>query len=452
MNYPALLIKLLTQRKIGNKSRAYVLELQEKRLRGLLKYAFAKSPFYKEYYSDHGLTARQLETVPLSALPPVDRKMFRENFNRIVTDKRISSEGITAFMEKEALSDKNYLNRYHIVHSSGSSGKPTYYVYDEIAWMHLFTSHFQAHRHDIKPGELRYFLKNRVRMLYLAATGGRFAGAVVARYAGKNPFFRVKLLDVNTPLPEWALLLKNFNPNIISGYPSAIKILCTLVKKQNIPLDVRRIVTAGEPVSQTTRQYIEDTLQCLLTNIYGASESLVMGFELPGTSCMQLRDDLNCFEIEKDCTYITPLYNYIQPLIRYRMSDILVKKETGNEMSVFTQVEKVLGREEEMMWFVNEEGNEDFLHPLIIDDLNIAGLLHYQFIQESRNQFIIRIVTEKQADPEFIEKRIRELMTPILAQKKLSNLVYEITRADSVFISPRTGKSNLVIKEPACCS
>ncbi|EGD50376.1 hypothetical protein TheetDRAFT_2811 [Thermoanaerobacter ethanolicus JW 200] len=40
----------------------------------------------------------------------------------------------------------------------------------------------------------------------------------------------------------------------------------------------------------------------------------------------------------------------------------------------YTYIKRVIGREEEIMWFKNENGDKDFLHPLFIDDLDVEGI------------------------------------------------------------------------------
>ena len=57
---------------------------------------------------------------------------------------------------------------------------------------------------------------------------------------------------------------------------------------------------------------------CIRDSIYGASESLALGVETSHAEGMYLFDDLNYIEVENGAMYLTSLYNYVQPLIRYR--------------------------------------------------------------------------------------------------------------------------------------
>ena len=48
-------------------------------------------------------------------------------------------------------------------------------------------------------------------------------------------------LDIKTPLSEWVSKINEFNPNMIIGYPSAIKILGELAENGDVRMDIFRI-------------------------------------------------------------------------------------------------------------------------------------------------------------------------------------------------------------------
>ncbi len=79
-----------------------------------------------------------------------------------------------------------------------------------------------------------------------------------------------------------------------------------------------------------------------------------------------LFDDLNVIEAENGRMYLTSLHNFAQPLIRYEITDHLVLKEPC-EGSPFGKAGILLGRDEDMLWFEDGNGNRDFLHPLAVE-------------------------------------------------------------------------------------
>ena len=56
-----------------------------------------------------------------------------ENFDKVVTDKRINQELLRKF-DTSNKEDGLFKNEFHVVHSSGSTGKPSYFVYNNKAW------------------------------------------------------------------------------------------------------------------------------------------------------------------------------------------------------------------------------------------------------------------------------------------------------------------------------
>lgn len=145
-------------------------------------------------------------------------------------------------------------------------------------------------------------------------------------------------LDINTPLVKWVDDIRTFKPNIIIGYPSAIKILGELVESGKIEINIIRVISCGEPLGSGLRRFLERTFHAEVINFYGASESLAIGVETGKEGEMILFDDMNIIEVENGTMYLTSLYNFTQPLICYRISDRLVLKKPLQE-SPFSRAE-----------------------------------------------------------------------------------------------------------------
>ncbi len=157
------------------------------------------------------------------------------------------------------------------------------------------------------------------------------------------------------------------------------------------------------------RHYLEETFQAEIINFYGASESLSLGVETDPTEGMLLFDDMNVIEIENGSMYLTCLYNFAQPLIRYRLSDSLTltaPEPTG--CYPFTRAIGLLGRNEDILWFEDGNGSREFLHPLAIEGICIEGLRDYQFRQISADTFEMLAEVADHADINEIRKEILE--------------------------------------------
>lgn len=447
MNYVKLLCNLLQLRGNTKKSRKQIKEIQKKQLREMIRHAFEHSKYYHDVYTEAGVTADNIEIFPIEKLPVVDKQILMEHFEEIVTAEKLNQDSFVQFDEECSDINAVYKKEYHLVHSSGSTGTPRYYVYDNAAWDRMLVGIIRGALWDMSLGQVLKLLWKKPRMLYIAATDGRYGGAMAVGDGIEGLKSEQLHLDINTPLEEWCSSISKFQPNIVIGYPSAIKILAGLVEKEKLKIDFSRIITCGEPLSAGLREYLEKVFKIPIVNFYGASESLALGVEINPKEGLYLFDDLNYVEMIQGQIYITSLYNKIQPLIRYRLNDKLSpKSENAVAQYPFTRVETILGRDEDMMWFTDAQGEKEFLHPLAVEGICIDGIIDYQFIQTGRDRFDILLETDEKKDLHQICTALDALMKSILRKKKLDYVNYQVRAVDKIKPNPKTGKKALIVK------
>ena len=251
-------------------------------------------------------------------------------------------------------------------------------------------------------------------------------------------------LDIKTPVTEWIRQLKEFGPNIVIGYPSAVKILAQLMEDGEVSLDVERVVSCGEPLGASLRSWLEKIFGTQVVNFYGASESLALGVETDLEDGMLLFDDMNVIEVENGVMYVTCLYNYAQPLIRYQLSDRLTLQAPEEGEQPFTKAVGLLGRNEDVLWFEDGRGNREFLHPLAIEGFCIEGLKDYQFCQTTKDTFEMYAETEHGASREKIRQEMLRQMGEILTRKKLDYVQFYVNFVNEILPDVRTGKKPLI--------
>ncbi len=283
------------------------------------------------------------------------------------------------------------------------------------------------------------------RIVYIAATDGRYGGAMAVGDGVDGLNARQLFLDIKTPLEEWMEKIREFQPNMIIGYPSAIKILGELAHEGEVDLKVLRVVSCGEPLGASLRKYLEDTFQAKVVNFYGASESLALGAELTGEDGMYLFDDMNVIEVEEGAIYLTSLYNFAQPLIRYRISDRLSLREGERAEYPFTKVESVQGRSEDLLWFENRRGEREFLHPLAVEGFCVEGLLDYQFRRQDKNAFEMLAEISGEERKEVVRKEMLQKMGKILREKRLDEVEFRVRFVREILPDSVTGKKKLIV-------
>ena len=444
MNYLKTLKDLFIFMKNARLSETQMKELQNRKLRTLLHFAWEHSAFYRRTFEKAGITEEQLDSLPLSAFPTIDKTVLMENFDELITVQGLHQEGLRKFDAETGTDRRPYLEKYHVVHSSGSTGKPGYFIYDEAAWHTMLLGIIRGALWNMTMPQILKLLAGRPRIIYIAATDGRYGGAMAVGDGIDGVGPKQMYLDIKTPLDDWLDSVRKFQPNIIIGYPSAVKILAEVVAEGKVQVQIKRVISCGEPLSSGLRKFLEKNFHCPVINFYGASESLALGVETGVEDGMLLFDDLNIIEVEKGVMYLTCLYNFAQPLIRYRVSDHLVLKEPMMG-SPFTRAEILLGRNEDLLWFEDGAGHRDFLHPLAVEGFCIEGLLDYQFRQNAPDTFEMLAEVASEEKKPVIEVEMLRQMKEILREKNLSYVQFYVRFVDEILPDPVSGKKPLIV-------
>lgn len=448
MNYIKTIFDLWQLKRNEKKTAGEISALQEKKLKHLLHYAYEHSTYYQNSFERAGISAEMIDSTPLSAFPAIDKSVLMSQFEKIVTVPNLTQEEIRNFDEQEITGKKLFREKYHIVHSSGSTGTPKYFVYDESAWNSMLLGIVRGALWNMTMSKIIKFLIHGPRIVYIAATDGRYGGSMAVGDGVDGVGAKQIYLDINTPLDEWISTIKKFKPNMIIGYPSAVKILAELVEKGDLDLKVLRIVTCGEPLGASLRKYIEGVFCANVINFYGASESLSLGVESNPKEGMLLFDDMNIIEIQDGVMYLTCLYNFVQPLIRYRLSDQLTLKAPNAESRYpFTRAVGLLGRNEDILWFQDGNGKQEFLHPLAVEGFCIEGLRDYQFRQIAPDTFEMLAELSDSTLQGNVQREVLRQMRDILRGKGLDYVQFYVKVVPEILPDPKTGKKRLILTD-----
>ena len=444
MNYLKVLFDLYSAKNNVKKSAAQINKLQQKKLRKMLKYAYNHSEYYRQAFQAVGITAGNINIAPLEDFPTIDKQTLLSHFDEIITVSDITQDELRRFDESAEKDRRAFKEKYHVVHSSGSTGKPGYFVYDNNAWNAMLIGIIRAALWGMSMPRILKLLAEKPRIAYIAATDGRYGGAMAVGDGIDGVGASQIYLDVKTPLSEWIERIREFKPNMIIGYPSAVKILGELAENGDVKLNITRIITCGEPLGANLRHYLESVFATEVINFYGASESLALGVESDTEHGMILFDDMNVIEVQDGNMYLTSLYNFAQPLIRYRLTDSLTLQK-ANDNCPFTRAVGLLGRSEDILWFEDSMGNREFLHPLAVEGFCIEGLMDYQFVQLGNNVFEMRAQVSAEVSRSDIRGEIIDQMKTVLNEKHLDFVQFYVKFVDEILPEQTTGKKRLII-------
>lgn len=231
MNTIKVLQELAALKRNEKRTVSQLRRMQEQKLRTMLTFAYEHSPYYKNAFEAAGLTTESVRTAPLSAFPMLDKVTLLEQFDSLITVPDVTQEELRSFDGSQTADRKPYKGKYHMVHSSGSTGTPGYFLYDTAAWNSMLLGIIRGALWDMSMPQILKLLAKGPRIAYIAATDGRYGGAMAVGDGIDGVGAKQMYLDIKTPLAEWVRQLRAFRPNIIIGYPSAIKILAELMER-----------------------------------------------------------------------------------------------------------------------------------------------------------------------------------------------------------------------------
>ena len=315
--------------------------LQRRKFRRLAAYVYEKSPYYRDLM-------RRLKLDPKTCLPedfPVLTKHdVNEHFDEIVTDRRITRRSVIEFVGRDPGSASRFLSRYHVVHSTGTSGTMVYLVFSEKDWIQGSSLILRV------PSPLR--LRKRVASV-LAAEPNLVARELTAdgeRFPA-NPFYHCRILDVAWSLDRILEQLNQFQPHYLTSYVGVMLLLADVQRKGVLHIRPQEVSTGGELLTAHDRERIEQAFGVRLRHTYACSEALYLALSMAAGDGLYLQEDETVFELYGDHTCITPLFNFTTPLIRYRMNDVLVPEEHTSGTLPFLRVRELIGREEQDLVF-----------------------------------------------------------------------------------------------------
>jgi phenylacetate-CoA ligase len=362
-----------------------------------------------------------------------------DNFDDVITVNDISKNEVLDFFEKSMEPTELYKNKYHIIHTSGSSGKLGIYIYSKMEWDTFFPYITKSFNFN--------FRKNRSS--FIGATGGHFTGNSFISWSVKGItgfFCEPLIIDVNEPIEDIIKKLNEFQPHILGGYFNALKVLAQKQEEGILKVKPKIITNCGEGINKKDKEYIEKIFKAPISNLYGYAECVVAGFGRNEYDGIYLMDDICLIEIKEDHLLLTNLFNKTEPIIRYRIDDYLKLKDDKKKLLPFTLVDDIIGRSEFIIWFENDHGKMDFIHPLIFTDFYVKDLDKHQIVIKSKNSFNFRaVITSK--DKDSVIKNIKDKLDILLAKKNFTNVKYNIELVKDLKVDEKTGKFRLIVNE-----
>ncbi|MFI4918107.1 MAG: phenylacetate--CoA ligase family protein [Legionellales bacterium] len=368
-------------------SKKHIQAMRNERLRALLLHAKSNSPWYKKKLAH--INIKHFTEERLQELPVLNKTTLMEHWDAIVTDKRLTLKLVETHIRKMAHDGDtlHLLNEYHVLSTSGSSGTRGIYIYNWDEW-NKFTTYTARYKYYNQDRSALLLDGTKIRTTAMIVVSNTVYGvySVAKSYTFnhlKNFYFPITL-----PMDQIISGLNEVQADVLSGIPSTIQKLCKEAQKGRLTIQPKVISVGAEPLYKPIRALIKKTWpNSALFNRYGSSEGLFGRNCHADSSEMHLNDDACIVElIDKwnnplgkgvlsNKIYLTNLYNYTLPLIRYELNDQLMFLDKtcpcGIEHQLIAEPE---GRPEYDFTY----SNTIFIHHLVF----VTPLLHEKNIQE----------------------------------------------------------------------
>lgn len=385
-----LLHTLEQQRKRERLTREALQTYQAEALNRLREYAYARSPFYQKFH-------RGMHERPLQELPVLTKAMMMEHFDELVTDRSLRLEDVRAFAARGAV-DQLFRNQYYVTATSGSSGQPGFFLFNESEWASVLASFARGQEWS----GVRINLTRRQRMATVASISPWHMSSQVA--ATVKSWWRPSLrIPASQPLSKTVPDLNNWQPDVLISYASMAGILAEEQLAHRLHIQPSVVYVASEVLTAQTKKLVKEAWGDEPYNQYAATETAGIAAEHKSCRQMHFFEDLVVPEVVDDQyrpvapgqygskLLVTTLFSRTQPLIRYELNDsIRVSTEPHQCGLPFAVLESIQGRVEDSLILPAHSGGEVLIRPLVINRImDIIPVSGWQLIQQPDNGLVV---------------------------------------------------------------
>ena len=385
---------------------------QAEQLRRLRDYAYTHSPFYQRFH--RGLFDR-----PLQELPVLTKAILMEHFDEVVTDRAVRLEAVREFAAAR-MEGRRFLDRFWVTATSGSSGQPGFFLFNEPEWLTIVASFARGQEWS----GATVSLLHRRKMATVASISPWHMSSQVATTAKTwwTPSIRLPSSDPLESIVEW---LNEWQPDVLIAYASMARILAEEQLAGRLQIRPGKTFTSSEVLTDETRRRVKLAWGDEPFNQYGATETADIAAEYKECRHMHLFEDLVIAEVVDEHhrpvppgvygakVLVTTLFSRTQPLIRYELNDsVRVGAEAHSCGLPFAVMESVQGRVEDTLHLPTTSGGKVAVQPLVFNRvMDIVPVSGWQVVQQADDGLVVLLsgVRDGLADEALQEKLTRSL-------------------------------------------
>ena len=338
--------------------------------------------------------------------PIMDKQTFMDNFDTINTVGVHKDEAWEIANKAEQTRDfAPTIGDITIGLSSGTSGNRGIFMVSE------------KERADWAAYILRHFLppfkwKKHKVAFFLRANSNLYQST-------QSPILSFNFFDLKHTWEKNLNALHKLQPTILVAQPSALLLIAKAQESGKINIQPQKVVSVAEVLEDADKYYIENHLAQTVHQLYQCTE----GFLAKTCKYGVLHFNEDIVHIEKEYIdkekkryhpIITDFRRSTQPIIRYRLNDIIIDKpEKCHCGSVFTPIEKIEGRADDIFYFKTQSGKKEIVFPDFIRRTIIStdtSIREYMVVQMDYENIHIYLQTDNfEATKKALTKSFKEL-------------------------------------------
>nr|WP_205968726.1 F390 synthetase-related protein [Paraburkholderia sp. Tr-20389] len=346
---------------------------QRRRLREFATRTLTRSPYFAPYVNQ-----------PLHTWPTMNKAVMMAHFDRINTAQLKLAEVLACALDAERSRDfSQTVKGYSVGLSSGTSGSRGVFVVspaEQAVWAGIMLAR-------LLPGRL--FAGERVA-LFLRANNNLYA-------AVRSPWLSFEYFDLMTPLTEQFGRLERYAPTTVVGPAQALRALAGATLENRLAIRPRKVISGAEVLEPFDREFLAQSL-APVGEVYQATEGFLASTCTHGTLHLNeahIHVEPQWLDEHRFVPLITDFTRTTQPVVRYRLDDILVKRVApcpcgSHEMAI----ERIEGRCDDLLQLPGRDGGTieifaDALSRAIAQVLPITA--DYRIVQTGKTQLALYV-------------------------------------------------------------
>ena len=378
---------------------------QNARAQKLIRWVRTNSKFYRKHWSGHDLEQWR-------ELPTVDKSLMMANFSEFNTLGIARETALEVALRAER--DRDFSPTLHgctVGLSSGTSGHRGVFLVsplEQASWAGVILARALP-RLRIGGERIAFFLRSNSNLY---------------EQVGRGRWLQFRYFDLMNPLEASVNALNSFQPTILVAPPSMLEMLAKEQLAGKLKINPDPLISVAEVLEPQDRDRLENVFQSPVRQIYQATEGLL------AVSCqhnsLHLQEDIVAVQLEpisgsesRFTPIITDLWRRTQPIIRYRLNDILTLEHKpcpcGSSWRVIQQIE---GRSDDVLEFEQVSGG---LRPFFPDTIRRAILLassqilEYEAVQEHPGHLRVHLEIEPGSETQ-VQASVTASLTQTLEQ------------------------------------